>query len=493
MEKFSGKRRGRAAAAAFFIRHCPFFLYVLLIPLLFAVWSLLLHFTHLPSPPPPNDRCANRYIYIHNLPSRFNTDLLRNCRSLSQWTDMCLFLSNSGLGPPLPSSSIFPSSTWYSTNQFSLDLIFHHRINRYPCLTLNSSLASAIFVPFYAGLDISRHLWSGPEAGNVSVRDSSLHDLTRWLTSRPEWAVMGGRDHFFVAGRITWDFRRLSDGETDWGSKLLLLPALANMTALVIESSPWHTNDMAIPYPTYFHPSTDADVTTWQDRVLWLRRPFLFSFAGAPRPNRTDEIRGRLTDQCRGSERCGLLECGSSVSRCHSPESVMKLFESSVFCLQPQGDSYTRRSAFDAMVAGCIPVFFHPGSAYVQYFWHLPKNYSSYSVFIPEKEVREGKVKVEDILSKFGEEKVRAMREQVVRLIPRLVYGDPRGKMESVKDAFDVAVEGVIERVEGRRRRMDDQMRIWSVDVDEEEESWQFYLGGRGRHEWDYFFSSTSM
>jgi hypothetical protein len=36
------------------------------------------------------------------------------------------------------------------------------------------------------------------------------------------------------------------------------------------------------------------------------------------------------------------------------------------------------------MLAGSIPVFFHPGSAYVQYIWHLPKNYTRYSVFIPE-------------------------------------------------------------------------------------------------------------
>ncbi|KAI3967736.1 hypothetical protein MKX01_039646, partial [Papaver californicum] len=35
----------------------------------------------------------------------------------------------------------------------------------------------------------------------------------------------------------------------------------------------------------------------------------------------------------------------------------------------PPGDSPPRRSAFDAvLLAGCIPVFFHPGSAYTSFF-----------------------------------------------------------------------------------------------------------------------------
>ncbi|KAG0496988.1 hypothetical protein HPP92_001679 [Vanilla planifolia] len=409
---------------------------------------------------------------MHDLPSRFNADILRDCRALSPWTDMCLFLSNSGLGPPLPENH---RHGWYATNQFSLELIFHNRMKQYPCLTPNSSLASAVFVPFYAGLDIGRHLWTG---SNVSARDASGLDLARWLTSRPEWAAMGGRDHFFVAGRITWDFRRQTEAESDWGSKLLLLPAIANMTALVIESSPWHANDVGVPYPSYFHPGSDAEVAAWQGRARWRRRPWLFSFVGGARPNRTDDIREMLMSQCRASARCALVECRKSDPTCHSPERVMRVFERSVFCLQPQGDSYTRRSAFDSMVAGCVPVFFHPGSAYVQYRWHLPRHYSEYSVFIPEEEVRQGRVRVEEVLMGFGESQVRRMRERVVGLIPGLIYGDPKRRMESMKDAFDVAVEGIIERVANRMRKGEDG-----------EEENTLTLNSDGKNQWEHFFS----
>ncbi|MQM00082.1 hypothetical protein Taro_032807 [Colocasia esculenta] len=442
--------------------------------------------------PPPPDPCAGRYVYVHDLPRRFNTDLLRDCRTLSSWTNMCKFTSNAGLGPALgKSGGVFSGSgCWYGTNQFALEVIFHNRMKQYACLTKNSSLASAVFIPFFAGLDVARYLWGN----SATARDAASLDLVRWLRSRPEWGVMGGRDHFLVAGRIAWDFRRLTESDSGWGNKLLVLPETKNMSVLVLESSPWHSNDFAIPYPTYFHPSKDGEVVSWQKRMRRTKRPWLFSFAGAPRPNQTDSIRGRIIEQCRGSRRCRLMDCTGS-KECYAPARVMRAFESSTFCLQPPGDSYTRRSAFDAMVAGCVPVFFHPGSAYVQYLWHLPRDYRSYSVLIPEEEVREGKVSIEERLGRIPEAEVRAMREEVIRMIPRLVYANPRARgATTVKDAFEVAVEGVIGRVDRLRKEMKSgEVPAAPHTEDVEHDNWKLELvGNRGPHEWDRFFSNLS-
>lgn len=43
----------------------------------------------------------------------------------------------------------------------------------------------------------------------------------------------------------------------------------------------------------------------------------------------------------------------------------------SVFCLQPPGDMPTRKSLFDCLLSGCIPVLFHPLTARFMYEWHL--------------------------------------------------------------------------------------------------------------------------
>lgn len=435
-----------------------------------------------------SDPCGGRYIYVHDLPPRFNEDMLKECRSLSLWTNMCKFTTNAGLGPPLENTEgVFSNTGWYATNQFAVDVIFSNRMKQYECLTNDSSIAAAIFVPFYAGFDIARYLWGY----NISVRDAASLDLVDWLQKRPEWKIMGGKDHFLVAGRITWDFRRLSDEETDWGNKLLFLPAAKNMSMLVVESSPWNANDFGIPYPTYFHPAKDADVSSWQDRMRKLDRKWLFCFAGAPRPDNPKSIRGQIIDQCKNSEVGKLLECDFGESKCHSPSSIMQMFQSSLFCLQPQGDSYTRRSAFDSMLAGCIPVFFHPGSAYTQYTWHLPKNYSKYSVFIPEDDLRKKNISIEQRLSQIPMEQVKMMRDEVIKLIPRLIYADPRSKLENHKDAFDVAVQAVISKVTQLRRDIIDGRMDGNFI---EELSWKYALLEEGQrevgvHEWDPFFS----
>ncbi|GMI70523.1 hypothetical protein like AT4G13990 [Hibiscus trionum] len=395
------------------------------------------------------DSCLGRYIFVHDLPSRFNKDLVNNCRLLTRGTNknMCPYLDNFGFGPEIDNpEDVLMNNSWFLTNQFLLEVIFHNKMKRYECLTNDSSIASAVFVPFYAGLDMSLYLWGF----NITVRDSASLALVKWLSEKPEWKRMWGRDHFSVAGRIAWDFRRQSDNESDWGSKLRFLPESKNMSMLSIESSSWN-NDIAIPYPTCFHPSKDSDIFQWQDRMRRQKRRYLFSFAGAPRTEYQNSIRGKIIDQCLASKnQCKLLDC-KGATNCDNPVNVMRVFKSSVFCLQPPGDSYTRRSIFDSILAGCIPVFFHPGTAYAQYIWHLPKNHTQYSVYIPVKDLREWKINLNETLVRIPEDRILALREEVIKLIPKVVYAGSRSGLETLEDSFDIAVKGILERIESVR------------------------------------------
>ncbi|KAK6928937.1 Exostosin, GT47 domain [Dillenia turbinata] len=435
------------------------------------------------------DPCLGKYIYIHNLPSQFNDYFVKNCEILCcPKKKICESLSNLGLGPQIQNTEdVFTNSSWYLTNQFMLEVIFHQKMKRYECLTTNSSLASAIYVPFYAGLDIARYLWDF----NISIRDWNSMDLVKWLSEQPEWKSMMGLDHFLAVGRISWDFRRKTDVDSDWGTKLMFLPESRNMTFLAIESSPSSKNNIAIPYPTYFHPSSDNEILEWQNKVRAHKREYLFSFAGAPRPDLNGSIRGDIIEQCRSSSsNCKLLECDlSTTSNCQNPSFVMKLLQSSHFCLQPIGDSYTRRSTFDSILAGCIPVFFHLGSSYVEYLWHLPSNYSKYSVFIPEEYVKSKKVSIEKILLSIPKERVEAMREEILRLIPSVIYSNPMSRLETLEDAFDIAVKGVLNRIETLRSEI--REGSYSGDTSQDKAWKEYLLGPLDYHEWDGFLSGT--
>ncbi|MBA0749428.1 hypothetical protein Gogos_003353, partial [Gossypium gossypioides] len=147
------------------------------------------------------------------------------------------------------------NNNWFSTNQFMLEVIFHNRMKKYKCLTNGSIVASAIFVPYYAGLDLRHYLWGF----NTSMRDSSGFNLINWLKQKPQWKSMSVKDHFLVSGRIARDFRRKSDRKSEWGSNFRFLPNCKNMSMLTIESGPWK-NDMIVPYPTSFHHSRGDQV-----------------------------------------------------------------------------------------------------------------------------------------------------------------------------------------------------------------------------------------
>ncbi|CAI0414431.1 unnamed protein product [Linum tenue] len=386
--------------------------------------------------------CDERGIYVYDLPAKFNKDLTGQCGEMMPWAgeDFCKYFSNGGLGNPIEKLG----RGWYDTHQYSLEPIFHSRILNHPCRVHDEDRAKLFYVPYYGGLDILR--WHFRNVSN-DVKDTLGLDLMKWLESRKSWKSKSGKDHVFVLGKISWDFRRRPDSE--WGTRFLQLDQMKNPTKLMIERQPWEVNDIGIPHPTYFHPHSDEDVLAWQLRAMRSPRRSLVSFAGADRPGQTESIRSILIEQCVGSTdqgRCRFLNC--SLGGCDRPESVIELFMESEFCLQPPGDSPTRKSVFDSLVSGCIPVLFSPFTAYYQYPWHLPVEHEKYSVFVDEEEVRKRKVNVVERLMKVSVREREDMRRFIVyELLPGLVYGDSESQLSKFQDSFDITVNNLIERV----------------------------------------------
>ncbi|GMH28166.1 hypothetical protein Nepgr_030009 [Nepenthes gracilis] len=391
-------------------------------------------------------QCEFGKVFVYDLPPMFNTEIYRNCDELNPWHSRCEALSNGGYGRPAAElSRVVPRNlvhAWYWTDQFALEIIFHHRILHHRCRTEDPESAVAYYIPFYAGLAVEKYLWS-----NYSAKDRDRHCemVLAWIQrQQPYFNRSNGLDHFITMGRITWDFRRSRDD--DWGSHCIYMPGMANITRLLIERNPWDNFDVGVPYPTGFHPSTVSDLDTWQDFVRSRHRKTLFCFAGATRGFIGNDFRRLLIAQCRNEpEACRVVDCAGT--RCSNGTSmVVETFLDSEFCLQPRGDSFTRRSIFDCMLAGSIPVFFWRRTAYLQYDWFLPGEPDSYSVFLHRDEVKNG-TSIRKFLQSYSREEVKKMREKVIEFIPKFVYAKPAAGSENAEDVVDIAVDGVLKRV----------------------------------------------
>ncbi|CAK9143916.1 unnamed protein product [Ilex paraguariensis] len=395
-----------------------------------------------PSLNPAQSRCKES-VYVYELPDKFNLGLLRDCQHLNVYTNMCPHVANYGLGQPLPKMG---STSWFGTHQYTAEMIFHARAENHPCRTWDPLKANLFYVPFYGGL----HCSSKFREPNHAVRDALTFELSEFILQQPWWQRNNGMDHFLVLGRTAWDFMR-TEGGVDFGAnKLLLLPPIKNMSVLTVERNPWvGSNQHGIPYASYFHPSTVGEMLAWQKSMREIERPYLFSFIGAPRTGvEKAAIRDEIIKQCDKSTRCLLVKCGHGASKCHLPSEVLKVMASSHFCLQPAGDMFTRRSTFDSILAGCIPVFFSPHTAYSQYAWYLPADPNAYSVFI-DGEGDVGK-RIEDHLVKIPIDKIERMRRTIIDLIPSLTYMHPNSTGYGFQDAVDVGLASLAKHVKSK-------------------------------------------
>ncbi|CAI9111341.1 OLC1v1011550C1 [Oldenlandia corymbosa var. corymbosa] len=394
--------------------------------------------------------CKYGTVYVYDVPSIFNKKIVESCQELDPWNSRCNAFINDGFGPQATGlDGIVPpelTTAWYWTDIFAGEVMYHSRILRYKCRTKDPKSATAFYIPFYAGLAIAKYLYGNHTAVE---RDSQCQSLLRWVMKQPTWRRSNGADHFIMLGRTSWDFRR--EAGENWGSSFLLMPQMRRVSRLAIEGNLWDRMDFGVPYPTGFHPKSQTEVEKWLKFVRTRNRSNLFTFVGGKRELIKNDFRALLLDYCqRESDSCKLVDCTNSKTPCNEgTPAILEAFLDSNFCLQPRGDSYTRKSTFDCMLAGSIPVFFWKKSIYGHYDWFFKDDPERFSVFIDEKAVRNG-TSIRKILEGYGVEEIQMMRERVTNLIPRLLYTLPVDGEENIRDAFDIAVEGVMLRIRDR-------------------------------------------
>ncbi|KAF7129960.1 hypothetical protein RHSIM_Rhsim10G0106800 [Rhododendron simsii] len=387
----------------------------------------------------PYEACHSRWIYVYDLPPTFNYELV-NSSNINL---------NDGFGREAKEfTGIVPESilpAWYWTDLLSGEVAYHRRMLNYKCRTMEPESATAFYIPFYAGLALTKSL-----GGNNTWRERDWHSemLIKWVQQQKWWNRSNGSDHFIMLGRVSWDFRRLREVDGDWGSSFINMPAMQNVIRLSVQGHMWDKLEISVPYPSMFHPRSNFDVIEWQRFVRSRRRNHLFAFVGEAREPIQNDFQGILQKQCLSeSTVCHHVDCGPKNYIDGKTTDVIAAFLDSDFCLQPRGEEgFTGRFVFDCMLAGSIPVFFSRETAYFQYELFMPVEPESYSVFINHDDVRNRTEYVKKVLEGYGRMEVETMRNKVIEYLPRFVYTRPSQGLEKIKDAFDIAIEAMLSK-----------------------------------------------
>uniref|UniRef100_A0A0Q3V5W2 Exostosin GT47 domain-containing protein n=1 Tax=Setaria italica TaxID=4555 RepID=A0A0Q3V5W2_SETIT len=248
---------------------------------------------------------------------------------------------------------------------------------------------------------------------------------------------------------------------------------LRNFTILTLESAPGRGRSTPSPHPTSFPsgrrcracgPGSPA-------RAAPRRTALMLYAGGVSKPSRPN-IRGAILAECANrTASCIVVDCSAGACAL-DPGVYMRPMLRARFCLEPPGDTPSRRNTFDAIVAGCVPVFFEHDAARLQYGWHLPPGgYDQFSVTIPKESVVMGGVRIADVLAAVPEAQVARMRARLLEMAPRVLYrrhGSTPELKEASKDAVDLAVEGALRRIRNRVRALDggDPDAIYSLEDD---------------------------
>lgn len=246
-----------------------------------------------------------------------------------------------------------------------------------------------------------------------------------------------------------------------------------NCSILTIETTPTQTARkyysgkskkwwFAVPYPSSFHwycfhfirlihinelflfasfrwegirnPSWEPDLALkGVGREVVEKRPYLALFVGSLHTVTvaSNQLRRRLFADCLAAGNLSRSRRCFAVSTEHSDSAALHpaarqgvlLYRQATFCLAPPGDSLTRKSLFDSLLAGCIPVIFCSATA-SQYTWHLPQwdNLTvSVVVYISRQEVVEG-LNFLHVLGNLSDDYIRSMQRRIRLLAPSLQY-----------------------------------------------------------------------
>lgn len=349
----------------------------------------------------------------------------------------------------------------------------YHRLLHHRCRVRNPKDATAFFIPYDDVADSTGYYGMPPAKQSAATGHlaTSYHpteaastegnhcragrDLYNAIASATPGSTHylerhGGRDHFMVHSRVS-HFDECYHFEE-------LRPFFDHVIQLDIERLSSNSAKMSgapvpmalpprhdVPYPSYFH--ADLYGTTapppWQRAT---RRPML-AMHSAGEHGDSVKLRHVLTDACKANVLCNFLPIPEEY-RDFPPvqlfSSLAKAMLGARYCLQPPGDTPSRKAMVDSVLLGCIPVLFSRRQTTL-WPWHWRA--AKVSVVLDGDAVEKGTLDVFDELARIPASREGAMRQALQAVAYGMQYN--LRDVPGVHDAFDVIMERLAQVMRG--------------------------------------------
>eukprot|EP01035_Chromulina_nebulosa_P020816 gene20816-26984_t len=364
------------------------------------------------------------------------------------------FYDNYGAGKLL-NDTVGLFQTW----QFALYKVIMGRLRVSEYRTRDPLQATAFIIPFDAGVHsyidhktgfprlASPHGWA---AGDY-LRSASRNKKLYWKNN--------GHDHFALFSITAFQMVGI-------GVKVFFMQICQNCSVITIETSPTFTAIkgrsrkywFGAPYPSSYHWYEGIKELPWELNNNYPNRDILALFIGSlktSQPN-SNNLRKKLYNQCIVEKsNCQWHTTAHSCNGVVNATNTMLLFRRAQYCPAPTGDSITRKSIFDSLVAGCVPVLFSRASL-SQYSWHIsPKDLDEVSVYIPMKDINDNGINFIDVLNAIPKLELIKKQQAIAKLAPTLQYSvvpkrigngsDCQTWRPPFRDAVDIIIEKILD------------------------------------------------
>ncbi|CAC5411263.1 MUR3 [Mytilus coruscus] len=394
--------------------------------------------------------------YIYDIPELLNKNIT-HCKFVQPF--MCVDFQDRGFGSETFIDGFGEEISFRATSMFSIEMIIHNKLKTNRLRTYNPDEADLFYVPAYFGL---------LELCYKETTRKKFQVLRELFTNNVYFS--SGKPHISTLGLLyVWMPPDVNLGAHFKKNGKQMLTFLTLESVQIESMDP--LSEIVIPYPSYGHFLHSMERTLYtnplQSRNIYILLPIGEQYYEHSKRRQLLTDVTTYTDLSYDyfmKEHINMTfdrvhyitrECPQVIT-----QHVIQWMQHSVFCLQPRGDTDSRKSFYDSLMSGCIPVMI-PKSTNPYAFQNLI-DYEQFSVILPFSYIDIDTESIYDILYDIPRYKVISLHSNVRKIAQYLQYSVSDN--EEVKEESD-ALQLIFMALSDRFKLPYDKKHLYNLHI----------------------------